>query len=165
MKRSFALVAAVASITLLLGCQPGGTANGAATATPVLTPVGAPGSISGMLQYPADQAPALRVFAVDTTNCPRFFYTTTQPNQLTFSISIVPPGTYYLLAYVAPGAANANAKALAGGYTRAATCDPNVTCTDHTLIPVTVTSGQAVIGIRVYDWYAPPGAFPTPPTV
>lgn len=163
MKRPFALALFVANVALLLGCQPG--AANSATPTPIPTSVGAPGSISGTLQYPADQAPSLRVFAVDTTNSQRFFFTTTQPNQLTFSISIVPPGTYYLLAYVAPGNTNANAKAAVGGYTKAATCDPSTTCTDHTLIPVTVQAGQAVTGIRVYDWYAPPGVLPTPPTV
>jgi hypothetical protein len=42
-------------------------------------------------------------------------------------------------------------------------CGLKVGCTDHTLIDVTVVSGQITSGADPKDFYAEPGTFPPPP--
>jgi hypothetical protein len=72
----------------------------------------------------------------------------------------VPPGTYYLVAYVG-GAAAGNRNG--GSYSRYVTCGMQPPCSDHSLIPVTVTAGQTITGIDIRDWYAGPDAYPPRP--
>jgi hypothetical protein len=68
----------------------------------------------------------------------------------------LPAGTYYVVAYTTDGM-------LSAGYTQAVPCGLSVACTDHSLIPVVVSTGSALTGISPQDWYAPPGSFPAAP--
>jgi hypothetical protein len=126
------------------------------TATQPAPPPPQTGSISGILAYPSEGIPPLRVvaFAPDSSS----FYIETGPGQNIYSIPNLPPGEYRVVAYTLDGA-------LSGGYSQAVPCGLNVECVDHSLIPVMVVAGQDVPNINPVDWYAPPGVFPPDPTV
>ena len=115
------------------------------------------GAITGTLGYPSDYVPPMRVYAIATLGN-RHYSTRTRANQNRFTISNMLPGKYYVVAYTdeAPG--------LGGGWSRAVSCGLKNTCSDHALIPVTVTSGGTARGINVADWYAKPGVFPPEPS-
>lgn len=115
------------------------------------------GSITGTLGYPSDYVPPMRVYAI-ATDGERHYTTRTQANQSRFTISNMLPGKYYVVAYTdeAPG--------LGGGWSKAVPCGLKNTCRDHSLIPVTVTSGGRASGINVADWYTKPGVFPAEPS-
>jgi hypothetical protein len=117
---------------------------------------GAPGSISGRLTYPGEMVPAVKVYAIEAVGS-RYFSVQTKEGDQIFTIDNVAPGTYYVLAYWSADLDRP------GAYSRFVDCGLTVTCTDRSLIPVTVQPGQAVQGVRVEDWYSPPGTFPLPP--
>lgn len=119
---------------------------------------GSAGSISGELGYPSEGIPPLIVYAIRVDR-DEFTYgiVRTEVNQQTFAIEGLAPGVYVVVAYLAGGGS------FAGGYTEAVACGLVVGCDDHTLIPVTVRSGEITGGVQVRDWYAPPGTFPAPP--
>jgi len=52
---------------------------------------------------------------------------------------------------------------LQGGYTKAVPCGLMATCTDHSLIPITVEAGKVAKEVKVTDWYAPDNTFPQKP--
>jgi hypothetical protein len=123
------------------------------TETPQVTTTG---KISGTLGYPAEGIPLLTVYAFDTTNEKKYFLVNTQVNQGQFTIAGVEPGSYYVVAYAKDYQAS-------GGYTKAVACGLSVDCKDHSLIAVTVKSGETASGAEVKDWYAPDGTFPKKP--
>jgi hypothetical protein len=55
--------------------------------------------------------------------------------------------------------------AMAGGWTNFVTCGMTAQCPQHDLLPVSVTPGKAMMGIRIEDWYANPGSFPAEATL
>ncbi len=118
------------------------------------------GTISGSLNYPSDFIPAQRVVAFELT-LNQVNYTDTVAGQNSYAID-VPVGTYHVVAYAlsAPGVP----MGLSAGYTQAVPCGLSVSCTDHSLITVTVTAGTTNVNINPEDWYAPAGAFPAMPT-
>lgn len=130
--------------------SPGATALPVPTATRLLT-----GVIAGTLSYPSEYLPAQRVVAFDVANPSLFYWVQTQDGQATFELP-VPPGTYYVVAYLPDGS-------LAAGYSQAVLCGLKYECTDHSLIPVIVRAGERVNDVRPHDWYAPSGAFPPMP--
>ncbi len=131
------------------------TAKPAATPTPARPPTASVGgAISGNLSYPGSALPAMRIVAFDAKTRKAVRSVQTAPGQNSYSLS-VPSGEYYVVAYALDGQ-------LAGGYTKAVPCGLEASCTDHTLIPVTVTN-RAVGQINPGDWYAPPEAFPSAP--
>jgi hypothetical protein len=132
-----------------------------ATARATATPMAAPGAISGdQLMYPADSMPALAIYAISVTNSHVFFSTQTTQGQFSYTISGVTPGMYDVVAYLANGTSG-NWKVLAGGYTQFVVCGLAATCTDHTLIAVTVLPGQTVRHIDPNDFYG--GTYPPRP--
>lgn len=134
------------------------TATIPATAT---TAAVAPGAISGnQLMYPADSMPALAIYAISATDSHVYFSTQTTQGQFSYTITGVAPGVYNVVAYLANGTSG-NWKALAGGYTQFVLCGPSASCSDHTLVPVTVHSGQTVSNINPNDFYG--GAYPPRP--
>jgi hypothetical protein len=151
---TFAAMTAQAVIT-----QP--PAVDAATSTPTLTPTitvtptPVPGSISGVLSYPSEFIPALRVvaFSLDGFN---FRYVDTMQGQETYQITGLAPGLYHVVAYILDGS-------YAGGYTAMVTCGLSAGCDDHSLIDVVVESGKDTPNIAPGDWYAPDGFFPPMP--
>jgi hypothetical protein len=124
-----------------------------------LAPSAATGSIAGALNYPSHFIPPLRVYAINTSSG-QGYYIETVLHQGTFTMLGLPPATYHVLARprdLPP------TTALIAGYSNAVPCGLRVECTDHTLIPVTVTAGNTTSGVDVFDWYAPPGTFPPEP--
>ena len=113
------------------------------------------GSIRGILSYPGEFIPPLRVVAIHLETQAAYFIDTAE-NQTTYQIDGLPPGDYYVIAYTKDGS-------LAGGYTQMVLCGLSVECTDHSLIPVTVHAGQVTDNINPGDWYAPADAFPPNP--
>jgi hypothetical protein len=118
------------------------------------------GTISGSLNYPSDFIPAQRVVAFELT-LNQVNYVDTVAGQNSYTID-VPVGTYHVVAY--PLAASGVPTGLSAGYTQAVPCGLSVSCTDHSLITVTVTAGNTSSNVNPEDWYAPSGAFPAMPT-
>lgn len=116
------------------------------------------GSIEGSLGYPSEQIPPLEVYALDTKDASNFFKVKTEQNQGTYVIDKVKPGTYHVVAYP-----QGQGSGFTGGYSKAVPCGLSVICTDHSLIPVEVKSGQSTKGIDPKDWYAPENSFPAKP--
>ena len=115
------------------------------------------GSISGELGYPSEYVPALYVFALPVNEAGKSYSVETIEGQDKFTIQNVVPNTYYLVAYLQTDTG------MAGGYTRFALSAMTVADTDHSLLPVVVTSGQNVGDIKIADWIAPPGIIPSFP--
>ncbi len=131
----------------------------ASTPTPV---VSLPGSISGTLTFPGAHIPPLLIVAYRGEGGPR--YTIEVPQDSTsYTIQEVPAGVYHVVAYVAPSAPKGYLIGLAAGYSQAVLCGLWFGCDDHSLVGVTVGSGQAVSAIDPQDWYAPEGTFPPMP--
>jgi len=118
------------------------------------------GSISGQLGYPSEVIPALRVVAFNM-NSDDFYYVETDYNQSTYQITGLPVGTYHVVAYTLGG--GSFPAGLAGGYTQAVPCGQTQECTDHSLIPVDVVSGQDTPGINPNDWVFNENSFPPMP--
>lgn len=151
--------AAVMAVTLVIAaCSPGSLSVSPASATPTSSPA-TTGSISGILGYPAGSQPAMVVYAIRAdTNLPHFLSVRARENQPSFTIDGLPPGVYHIVAYLESDPQRA------GAYSQFVLCGLATTCTDHTLVPVSVRAGEAVQGIKVLDWYAKPGTFPARPT-
>ena len=123
----------------------------------VAPPVPAKGSISGTLGYPSSFIPPLTVYAISEKDPKVYFSVKTQTNQQAFTLELVEPGTYVLVAYPE------DTSELAGGYTKAVACGLSVECKDHSLVSVSVEAGKTVSGVEIKDWYAPEGTFPKKP--
>ncbi len=132
-----------------------------APSTPTLV-VSLPGSISGALSFPGARIPPLRIVAYRGEGGPR--YAVEVPLDSTaYTIHDVPPGIYHVVAYVASSAPKGFPIGQAAGYSQAVLCGLWFGCDDHSLVGVTVGSGEAVSGIDPQDWYAPDGTFPPMP--
>jgi hypothetical protein len=114
------------------------------------------GGIAGQLSYPSSFIPAMTVVAFDV-NSPNYRYVLTIENSFTYQIDGLAPGTYFVVAY--PGGDSS----YPGGYSAAVPCGLLASCTDHSLIPVEVKSGEVTQGINPGDFYAPAGTFPANP--
>jgi hypothetical protein len=138
---------------------PVGPTQDLSTPTPVVL---LPGSISGALSYPGALIPPLRIVAYRGEGGPTFSVEVPQ-GSTTYTISDVPPGVYHVVAYVTPSASKGFIVGLPAGYSHAVLCGLWFDCSDHSLVEVTVGSGEAVAGIDPRDWYAPEGTFPPMP--
>lgn len=140
--------------------------------TPATSPRAGFGLIAGEVGYPAGYRPELEVYAIDTSDPERWYSVTapgftgpdtgpaTPPPPDTgkrYAIE-VPPGTYHVVAYIADRARGTSP----GLYSRYVLCGLRASCTDHTLIEVTVAAGEVRNGIDPVDWYYGPGT-PYPP--
>ncbi len=112
------------------------------------------GSISGSLNYPSEGIPSLTVVAFNI-NTGFWYYVITASGTGFYTISDLPPGSYRVVAYAGGS--------LAGGYSQAVPCGLTFSCTDHSLITVTVTAGNTTENVNPWDWYAPDGTFPANP--
>ncbi len=129
----------------------------ASTPIPASSPAALSGSIAGKLSYPSSFIPSLAVVAYVAGGSPTdYYYVLTAENQGTYQLDDLPPGNYYVVAYVIGGG-------FAGGYSQMVPCGLSAECTDHSLIPVPVTAGQVTTSIDPGDWYAPEDAFPAYP--
>ncbi|HTX92700.1 MAG TPA: hypothetical protein VMC09_15925 [Anaerolineales bacterium] len=118
------------------------------------------GLITGAVNYPASAIPPERVVAWSTADG-SYYSVDTVAGQTSYELG-VPTGTYTVVAYSLGGSGFPTG--LAAGYSQAVPCGLSVSCTDHTLIPVTVTSNATLTNINPQDWYAPDGTFPAMPT-
>jgi hypothetical protein len=96
----------------------------------------------------------MTIYAVEQTTGKWFNMQTRKPDETSYRLDGVTPGTYVVYAWLSDGTAG-------GSYSEAVPCGLNADCTDHSLIPVTVELGQEVTDIDVCDWYGPPP--PAPP--
>jgi hypothetical protein len=122
----------------------------------VAGPPAGSGSIAGQLSYPSSFIPSMVVVAYEIGG-QNYRYVITNVNSTTYQIDDLPPGNYYVVAYPA------DTPSYPGGYSQSVPCGLSVGCTDHSLIPVSVTSGEVTEGINPGDFYAPEGTFPAYP--
>jgi hypothetical protein len=128
-----------------------------ATLPPVSKPTqpsATPGSISGKLCFPGDSIPPMTIYAVDQASGKSFKKQTRKPDETSYRLDGMTPGDYVVYAWLNDGK-------LGGTYSEAVPCGLDASCTDHSLIQVTVEEGQDVMDIDVCDWYGPPP--PAPP--
>ncbi|MEN9328102.1 MAG: hypothetical protein RI947_910 [Candidatus Parcubacteria bacterium] len=115
------------------------------------------GAAEGTLGYPSEGIPPLVVYAINTEDKSKYYFTETSQNESKFTIENIKPGIYHFVAYQKANATNS------GGYSQAVLCGLLASCKDHSLIPVAITSGKMKSGIQIKDWYADAGDFPTKP--
>ncbi len=134
------------------------------------------GQIAGHVSFPAGVLPAQTVYAIATDNS-RYYTAETAWGQNQYAMVGVAPGAYYVLSAAplflggVPPGEPVSSDARTGpvlrfktAYTRSVQCGLDVSCTDHTLVPVRVISGQTSGAIDPTDWYAPIGTvFPLIP--
>lgn len=135
----------------------------AVSRSPATPSPSAPGTITGGLAYPSEFIPPLTVYAISVAD-PRTFFSVDTPRyplasgptpaQPTYEIGAVAPGTYHVLAY--RNDQQPLAESRPGVYSQYVLCGGRASCTDHSLVPVTVHPGETVRGIDVSDWYYPP---------
>lgn len=122
-------------------------------ASPIPQPPADMGVITGKLGFPSEVIPPMRVYALNL-DTGESYAVETEKNQAAYSLTI-PPGTYYVFAYLLDGDAT-----WAGGYSEFVLCDLQASCPSHAPLPVEVAAGAIVEGIDVTDWYAPDNTFP-----
>jgi len=132
------------------------------TSTPSPTPEPTPtnttspeGTITGQLSYPSEFLPPQRVVAFDVDDSSVYFSTEVDSGG-TYTLT-VPPGTYFVLAYLIDAAELGAQPGLAGAYSEAVLCGLQAGCNDHSLVPVVVNAGETIIDIDPADWYLPVG--------
>lgn len=77
------------------------------------------------------------------------------PGVRQYTIATVEPGIYVAMGYLTPEHI--------GGHTAAVACGLGATCSDHSLVRVTVRAGETVTGVDVLDWSLPLGSYPAQP--
>jgi hypothetical protein len=140
--------------------------------SPSVSPRAGFGMISGEVSYPSESRPELEVYAIDVNDPERWYSViapgftgpgtgpaTAPPPDTGKRYAIeVPPGTYHLVAYIADRTRDTSP----GLYSRYVPCGLRATCTDHTLIEVTVAAGETRNDVDPSDWYYQEGT-PYPP--
>jgi hypothetical protein len=111
------------------------------------------GQITGALGYPSEVIPPMTLYFANVDTADVLTLSTTE-NQASYSKRL-PPGTYHVYGWLA-------GFSLGGAYTAAVPCGLTLDCSDHSLLPVTVSAGTDTTGIDVLDWYGPPGSVPLP---
>jgi hypothetical protein len=121
---------------------------------PTATAPPAVGAIAGNICYPSEGIPAMTAFFEEINN-----HTVTSlpiaASQGSYQVEL-PPGVYHAYAWQAETGS-------AGSYSQAVPCGLDASCTDHSLIDVTVAAGSTTGGVDLCDWYGGPGSVPTPP--
>lgn len=115
--------------------------------------------LRGRVSYPSEELPAMRVCAIATEDPGWGFCTTTAVNSPHYEVKL-PGGTWWLLAWPQdsgtagePGLLSAASECLATGGTE---------CNDHSLLEVTLDSGEVREGLDINDWYYDPRETPPP---
>lgn len=115
--------------------------------------------LRGRVSYPGEDLPAMRVCAIATEDPGWGFCTMTAVNSPHYEV-VLPGGTWWLLAWPQdsgtagePGLLSLASECLATGGTE---------CNDHTLLEVTLDSGEVREGLDINDWYYEPETQPPP---
>ena len=123
------------------------------------TPPAPAARLRGRVSYPSEELPAMRVCALATEDPGWGFCTTTKVNSPHYEV-VLPGGTWWLLAWPQdsgtagePGLLSLASECLATGGTG---------CDDHTLLEVTLDSGEVREGLDINDWYYEPESDPPP---
>ena len=147
--------ATIAAATVTPASTP--TSPAASTVQPAVT-----GTITGLAGYPSEGHPGLTIYAFSKTDRSLYFSVdiprSTVPTKAPpYTITGIRPGTYHLFSY-----AEGNDRT-GGAYTEYVKCGLRASCSDHSLIDVTVRAGETVRDIDVSDWYGPTESFPPRP--
>jgi hypothetical protein len=157
-----------------------------ASATPAVDTSAPPaaGVVTGRIVYNAGFIPALTVYAINVADQARSFFVQRPrfaegqgpDDRATYSITGVAPGTYWVVAWwdsdatatTKPGlysqfVVRCVQPSLAGVSPLPPECSNSRTA-DHTLVPVTVRSGETVSRIDVGDWSYDQASYPPRPT-
>lgn len=140
--------------------------------SPSASPRAGFGMISGEVSYPSSSRAELEVYAIDVNDPGRWYSViapgfdgpdtgpaTAPPPDTGKRYAIeVPPGTYHVVAYIADRTRDTTP----GLYSRFVLCGLRASCSDHTLIEVTVAAGETRNDVDPADWYYQPGT-PYPP--
>ena len=113
------------------------------------------GTITGQIAYPSEFLPPQRVVAFNIEDDENYFVTEVQSGS-TFTLE-VPPGNYYVLAYVINPSQVGTPPDYYAAYSQAVVCGLEAACDDHSLVAVEVQTGENITGIDPIDWYLPPG--------
>ena len=122
------------------------------------------GNVKINLSYPSSFIPAMRVAFFNLSDG-SISYIDTIMNQKSDVVINLPVGTYHVVAYpYSAGKHDSGSPKMseAGGYTQMVPCGLMADCTDHTLLPITVSAGQTIL-VSPGDWYAPEGTYPPYP--
>ena len=114
------------------------------------------GSISGNLSFPSEGIPPLYVVAFNTGSG-FYYWVGTAPNQTSYQIDFLPPGSYHVVAYTQGD------QPFGGAYDQAVLCGLNQNCTDYSLVTVNVQAGFVTTNINPGDWYTGPENYPARP--
>lgn len=122
-----------------------------------ISPVQSTGSISGKLEYPGGNPPAMRVLALHLSGDIKdgyygydqsAFFTDLESGQSNFTITNLPNGFYWIIAVPLDGGGTRM-----GGYTKRSEClVSGKSCEDHDLIPIPLHQGESKGGIVIADW-------------
>ena len=130
-----------------------------AVAADAAPPAALAARLRGRVSYPSEELPAMRVCAIATGDPGLGYCTDTAVNVPHYEVTL-PGGTWWLLAWPQatgtvgdPGLLSAASDCLATGGTG---------CDDHTLLEVTVDSGEVREGLDINDWYYDPRETPPP---
>jgi hypothetical protein len=82
-----------------------------------------------------------------------YFSVDTELNQTSYQLDGLVEGNYHIVAYTS--GSDTFPAGLAGGYTQAVLCGMQETCTDHSLVSMSVGAGQLVEEANIYDWLIP----------
>jgi hypothetical protein len=114
---------------------------------------GGTGTVAGQVCYPSEGIPPMIAYF---ENVGTGVMTTLDiaADQTQYVIDL-DPGTYVAYAWLPDGS-------IGGSYSQAIPCGLGVSCTDHSLLSITVNAGQTTSGIDLCDWYGAPGDVPPP---
>ena len=115
--------------------------------------------LRGRVSYPSEELPAMRVCALATEDPGWGFCTTTKVNSPHYEV-VLPGGTWWLLAWPQDSGTAGEPGLLSMASECLATVGTG--CDDHTLLEVTLDSGEVREGLDINDWYYEPETEPPP---
>jgi hypothetical protein len=170
-----AVLWAFALFSAACGSSPTASVSPARTANPSQSPEA---SIEGTVGYPGDVLLAQAVYAI-TVDSSRFYevetitlgrrFSMSDPTRGAYKLKGIAPGDYFVLTAIRdvldPRVTSSSGnRHFDAAYTKFVQCGSNVSCKDHTLVPVHVDPHATVSGIDPGDWFGTgPNSYPPIP--